>query len=157
MGQNDNEAGYYKIPALSQGTTLSDQAWQHFNDDDFTCPIAYECRQRLRYKVPMWRFRYFGDWDNLRLYPTSGAYHGSDLQMVFGGSVDVTGLSETTPQTKLQAGMMRAWATFADNPVTGLDRLGWPRFDPGSKSDLSIRPSAMVIAIEKVLIGSKKD
>ena len=78
----------------------------------------------------MWRFRYFGDWDNLRLYPTSGAYHGSDLEMIFGASQDVSGLPKSAAQRQLQATMMHAWAAFADNPQSGLEKLGWPRYDP---------------------------
>lgn len=56
-----------------------------------------------------WRFRYFGDWDNLRLYDSgmevvggvemevqgSGAYHGSDVEMVFGNTVGVSGIEDT--------------------------------------------------------------
>jgi len=84
-------------------------------------------QNRAKAGVPIWRFRYFGDWDNLRLYPTSGAYHGSDLEMIFGASEDVSGLPESAPEMEMQALMQRTWAVFADDPVKGLEReMGWP-------------------------------
>jgi len=130
-GNNDNEAGYYKIAAYAQGNILTDAQWDKFNLEDFTCPTATEATNRAKFGVPMWRFRYFGDWDNLRLYPTSGAYHGSDLEMIFGASEDVSGLPESVPERLLQAVMMHAWAAFADDPTAGLEhKIGWPKYDP---------------------------
>jgi hypothetical protein len=28
---------------------------------------------------------------------------------------------------------MHAWATFADNPESGLEKLGWPKYDPNGE------------------------
>jgi cholinesterase len=99
-GNNDNEASYYKIPAYAQNVTLNASSWDEFNLEDFTCPTSTESNNCAVYGVPTWRFRYFGDWDNLRLYtnPCSGAYHGSDLEMVLGVSQDVSGLPESDPE-----------------------------------------------------------
>ena len=133
-GNNDNEAGYYKIPAYAQNVTLNASSWDEFNLEDFTCPTSTESDNRAAHGVPTWRFRYFADWDNLRLYtnPSSGAYHGSDLEMVLGVSQDVSGLPESGPEMQLQAYMMRAWATFADDPVNGLTKeIGWPTYNSG--------------------------
>ena len=133
-GNNNYEAGYYKIAAYGAGTVLTDAQWDTFILEDFTCPIASEMRNRTKAGVPAWRFRYFGDWDNLKLYPGSGAYHGSDLEMVFGASQDVTGLPESTPEMQMQNLFMKAWAAFAEDPVNGLvDVLGWPKYDHNGK------------------------
>lgn len=129
-GENDNEAGYYKLPAFAQGRILSDKEWSDFNLEAFTCPTAKVADSHAKRGIPMWRFRYMADWDNLRLYPTSGAYHGSDVSMIFGSSVAVSGLPESGQQKKLQALMMKAWAAFGDDPVTGLQtKIGWPKYD----------------------------
>ena len=136
MGHNNNEAGYYKIPAFSQGTTLSAEQWQQFNDGSFTCPIAFAAQHRAFYNIPTWRYRYYGDWQNLRLYGPSkgngneggsGAYHGADVEMVFGGSEDVSGLPKSEEQRRMERVMMKAWADFARDPRTGLE---WPVYDP---------------------------
>ena len=35
------------------------------------------------------------------------------------------------PEQMVSAYLMKAWATFADDPQNGLsERLGWPRYDP---------------------------
>jgi carboxylesterase type B len=133
LGNNDNEAGYYKISAYGQGKILNDSAWDAFNLQDFTCATSLSARFRANHSVPTWRFRYFGDWDNLRLYPTSGAYHGSDLEMVFGASQDVSGLPESGPEMLTQDVIMRAWAAFAMDPEGGVESvIGWPVYDPDS-------------------------
>ncbi|KAL8897017.1 MAG: hypothetical protein Q9207_007426 [Kuettlingeria erythrocarpa] len=143
LGQNDNEAGWYKIPAFAQGTTLPPYLWQQFNDGSFTCPTSFAARHRAARDVPTWRFRYFGDWDNLRLYGLSagngnengsGAYHGSDVEMVIGGSEEVSGLPDSREERKMQMVMMKAWAAFAGDPRGGLTGLGWPRYDPDTES-----------------------
>lgn len=110
---------------------MKDSQWEDFNREDFTCPTALEAANRVKYGVPMYRFRYFGDWNNLRLYPTSGAYHGSDLEMVFGASKDVSGLPDSKKERQMQATMMKAWAAFAQDPAKGLhEKMKWPRYNP---------------------------
>ena len=84
LGNNHNEQGYYIIPAYGRGinTTLAQQS--QFLLESFTCPNAFEARARAAHGVPVWLYRYFGDWPNTQLYPTSGAYHGTEMQMLFG-------------------------------------------------------------------------
>lgn len=132
-GENDNEAGYYKIPAFAQGRIPTDDQWKAFNLEAFTCPTAKVAADRAQYGVPTWRFRYMADWDNLRLYPTSGAYHGSDVAMLFGASEAVSGLPESRQQEKLKILMMKAWAAFGDDPAMGLQtKMRWPKYDSSS-------------------------
>lgn len=114
----------------AQGTNLTDAEWNAFNVETFTCPTAEEATNRIRAGVPTWRFRYFADWNNTRLYPTSGAYHGVDMHMVFGNSELVSGLPESAPQKQLKRTMQHAWATFVRDPSKGLTELGWPQFNP---------------------------
>lgn len=107
---------------------LNESSWDDFNLEDFTCTVSLEARNRAKH-VPTWRFRYFGDWDNLRLYPGSGAYHGSDVEMVFGASQDVSGLPNSHSESLIINMMQKAWAAFVQDPAAGLGRLGWPRYD----------------------------
>ncbi len=109
--------------------------WDLFDLEGFTCATATETTVRARAHVPVWRYRYFGTWPNLELYPGSGTYHGSDLHMVFGGTEDVTGLPDTRPEAATTAYMMYAWASFVNDPVHRLDAvLAWPKFDPQQQS-----------------------
>ncbi|KAL9020023.1 MAG: hypothetical protein Q9185_002711 [Variospora sp. 1 TL-2023] len=143
LGQTNNEAGWYKVPAFSQGTILPAYQWEEFNDGSFTCPVAFAAQQRASFDVPTWRFRYYGDWDNLRLYGPSeasgneegsGAYHGSEVQMVIGASERITGLPKSQEQKKMEMVFMKAWAAFARDPRKGLRKLGWPEYDPDTQS-----------------------
>ncbi|KAK5139307.1 hypothetical protein LTR04_003702, partial [Oleoguttula sp. CCFEE 6159] len=87
-GNLDYEAGYYKLSAYASNRTLTSAQWDLFNLAGFTCPTATETASRVKHGIPTWRYRYFGDWPNLRLYDGSRAYHGSELEMVFGTAED---------------------------------------------------------------------
>ncbi|TKA50094.1 hypothetical protein B0A49_12120, partial [Cryomyces minteri] len=125
-GNLDYEAGFYKLSAYAANKTLTPAQWDSFNLAGFTCPTGVEAANRVKYGVPTWRYRYFGDWPNLRLYPGSGAYHGSELEMVFGTAVDVSGAPNTGAENATSRYMMKAWAAFARSPADGLEDFGWP-------------------------------
>lgn len=138
-GHNDNEAGYYRIPAYgnSNGTVVPTNAEvTAFHLESFTCPVAHQAAARRAHEIPTWVYRYFADWENTRLYPGSGAYHGVDLHMVFGASEIVSGgLAPSAEQRALTEVVQRAWYTFAQDPWAGLARhMGWPQWEPGHES-----------------------
>lgn len=134
-GNNNNEAGFYRIPAYGKGVVPTQAQVDAFHLQSFTCPIAYQANAREDHGVPAWVWRYFGDWENTRLYPTSGAYHGSDLEMIFGASGDVSGIPPVEDQEKLTAIMQRAWYEFSNDPWHGLTKeMGWPKYDESKDS-----------------------
>ncbi|KAJ4348810.1 uncharacterized protein N0V89_010188 [Didymosphaeria variabile] len=137
-GHNDHEQGYYVIPAYAQGRNVTEEQAAQFLLESFVCPTSYEARNRIKAKVPTWVYRYFGDWPNTRLYPTAGAYHGTELHMILGGSEDASGLPQTAAQKKTVKLFQRALAAFVEDPKKGLERLGWPKFDPERKSWVEI-------------------
>ncbi|KAK5954473.1 hypothetical protein OHC33_004195 [Knufia fluminis] len=142
LGNNDYEQGYYKIPAYAAGTKATEAQGDQFLLESFTCPNAFEAQNRKEHGVPVWLFRYFCDLDNTWLYPDSEfspggsqAYHGSDLQMIFGASEDVSGLPTTEEQREVTGLMQKAWAAFAEDPAKGLESvMGWPKFDEEKES-----------------------
>ena len=80
--------------------------------------------------VPAWVYRYMADWDNIRLYNGSGAWHTSELYMVFGTSEDATGIPPTEDEKTISRLFQKAWVAFANYPEQGLtNQLGWPKFD----------------------------
>lgn len=94
----------------------------------------FAAETRRKYDVPVWQYRYFGDWDNVRLYDDSGAYHGTESQMIFGNDDVVSGIPSSRAQDKTTRIVQRAWAKFAADPAEGLSRLGWPEYDPEEES-----------------------
>ncbi|KAK3321687.1 cholinesterase precursor [Apodospora peruviana] len=146
FGNTDNENAYYQIPAYAQGVIPTVAQVESFLLESFTCPVAYQAAARRDHGVASYAYRYFADWNNTRLYPTSGAYHGVDLHMIFGASADVSGLSASADQNQLTRLMQKAWFEFCNDPHSGLAKLGWPQFDPGARTlvQLGLNNSATV-------------
>lgn len=132
-GNTDNEAGFYAVPVYPKVIPTQEQD-DAFNLESFTCAVAKQVEARREFCTPAWAFRYMGDWNNTRLYPTSGAYHGSDMHMLFGNSAAVSGLPTSEAERELTKLMQQAWFAFLDNPRTGLSDFGWPEFDPNEKT-----------------------
>ena len=130
MGNNNYEAGFYKLAAFATKKNLTAAQWDAFNLAGFTCPSGREAAARATNGVPVWRYRYFGDWPNLRLYPGSGADHGSDLSLIFGTTLDVSGEPDSPTEAATARYMMNAWASFARDPANGLRAFGWPVYNP---------------------------
>ncbi|PGG96559.1 hypothetical protein AJ79_09539 [Helicocarpus griseus UAMH5409] len=129
IGNADYEAGYYRVSAFAAGVNLTDAEWDQFNLAGFTCAGARAASHRAEYDVPVWRYRYYGEWPNTILYPGSGAYHGTDVGQVFGTAEDASGgVENTEDEQKVSRYMMHAWALFARDPRHGLHWLGWPRY-----------------------------
>lgn len=93
-----------------------------------TCPGAAASAARVNYGVPVWRTRYFGEWPNLNPLSWLGAYHSSDIPMIFGTS-DLRG-PDTAAEAATSKYYQTAWATFAKDPVGGLVKYGWPTYSP---------------------------
>lgn len=131
-----HESGFYRISALAQGRSPPESDWEQFELESFTCATAAETFWRSRVGVPTYRARYMADWDNLRLFdpPSSGAYHGVEVNMITGNSESVSGIGPSPPEAQLTHTMQEAWAAFAADPVRGLGRLGWPQYDAGGES-----------------------
>jgi hypothetical protein len=125
----DNEAGMFR---MLRNLSLPDI---HRLNLCFTCTALYSARARLQHNVPVYRYRYFGDWDNIRTHSEAGAFHGSELGMVFGTPKAHEHLIPSSPeQLKVEKLMMSAWAGFARDPVGYLKGLGWPLYRQGEKT-----------------------
>ncbi|KAE9367006.1 cholinesterase [Stipitochalara longipes BDJ] len=136
IGNNDHESGFYNISAFATGKSFNATQSNLFDLEAFTCATAIEAAARVAEGVPVWRYRYFGDFANLQLYPGSGTYHGAELDMVFGTAQDVSGLPNSAVENATIAYFQKAWAAFASNPTTGLSKLGWPTYKNSSASTL---------------------
>lgn len=110
----------------------------------FQCPAADSASLRVKAGVPTFRAVYYGNWDDVNSgYPELAAYHGSEIEMVW-GSAGPTPVGVATnvfkgPATVAVPGeetatisfFMNAWTTFAKDPVNGLpSQVNWPRYDP---------------------------
>lgn len=110
----------------------------------FGCPSQTSANERKNSGVKAWRYRYFGNWPNQNVSSNGdpGAYHGSELGMVWGTTNAMSDVPDTSSQAKLSKLMMHAWATFAKDPEGGLSKLGWPLYD---ETGMSYFPSIIRI------------
>ncbi|KAH7397157.1 Alpha/Beta hydrolase protein [Pyrenochaeta sp. MPI-SDFR-AT-0127] len=138
--ENDHESGFYRISALAQGRSPSESEWTSFEQTTFTCPKAFEAHGRAKLSIPNYRARYMADWRNLRLFddPSSGAYHGVEINMITGNSEVVSGITPEAEQVKLTKKMQDAWAAFARDPVNGLDVFGWPKYEVDKETQIKL-------------------
>lgn len=84
-------------------------------------------------KIPTWRYYFNATILNLQPegYPTLGAFHGAELDIVWGTYPVV---NATDQEVALSAFMQTAWATFAKDPKSG---PGWKASDGTSGDELA--------------------
>lgn len=138
IGNTDYEGGFYATMAAVAGTPYGRTFWEGFSNAVFNCPASNRANVSVKAGLPTWRYRYFGDWPDLRLTtePDSGAYHGSEISVLFGNlPPEGNGVPAATDEEIAFGRYMRAaWAAFAKDPHRGLRKYGWPTYKPGKKT-----------------------
>jgi cholinesterase len=135
LGNNDNEAGLFRVVAILEGQDLPQAFWDAYNFKNFFCPCAARANVSVYNQVPTWRYRWFGVFPNTNLttYPDSGAYHTSEIPIVFNTPAAGKGIVIDTAQEQAVMNYTRgAWAAFAKDPINGLNSYqgGWPAYNP---------------------------
>lgn len=139
VGSNSNEAAFYALRYARQDQfTLNQTELNEIGYGFYSCPTALDAAVKsaeiAASNPPIYRYEYFGDWPNLRLFPGSGAYHTSETSMVFGTMEDLSGQPNTDLQVLVSRYMQHVWATFARDPVDGLSNLGWPTYNASAET-----------------------
>jgi cholinesterase len=139
LGNNDNEAGIFRIMDILRDESFNQSYWDTYNLNRFVCPCATRANISISNNITTWRYRWFGVFPNTNLttYPNSGAYHGSEIPIIFntpptGGHVP----NDTASELTLMKYMSGAWAAFAKDPMNGLSTYqgGWPAYDPSTST-----------------------
>lgn len=134
-GNNDFEAGAY-IPVYAlHGVAFDHQHWVDLTDNEFACPAGARANVSASHALPIWRYRWFGNFPNTRLYtnPDSGAWHCSEIPFIWGTLPSGPGIPPyTEAEISISKYMQGAWAAFAKSPTDGLTKYrgGWPQFTP---------------------------
>jgi carboxylesterase type B len=137
IGYDDRESGMFDITSRMSGVTLPQAYWDVFDLQGFFCPAAIRANASVYNDVPVWRYRYFGVFENMQLSSTidAGAWHGVEINQIFDTVPKGEGIpASTKAEVALGKYMRRAWATFAKDPARGLKLYGWPQFDPAKKT-----------------------
>lgn len=136
VGNNANEIALFMV-ILNRDSALSSPIFSAVNGV-FSCPSGTAAQARTNAGVKAYRYLYAGEWPNQDIAPKAGAWHGSEIGMVFGsieyqqqffGNMIGQKISypNTDAQKILEKKMMGAWAAFAKDPDNGL--AGWPTYD----------------------------
>jgi carboxylesterase type B len=86
------------------------------------CQVALEVKNRNRGNLPTYRYRYAGNFSNVSPLPWFGAYHSSELPLVFGTHYEYGGPS-TSFEWDVSYAMEALWLSFAEDPTQGPVRL----------------------------------
>jgi carboxylesterase type B len=133
LGNNDNENGIFRVGAILHNQPEPQAYWDKDNLQQFACPCAARGNVSVYNSVPTWRYHWFGVFPNTNLttYPDSGAYHGSEIPIIFNTSPAGNGiLPNTARELEVMNYTRGAWVAFAKDPVNGPKAYGWPEYDP---------------------------
>jgi cholinesterase len=137
IGNTFNEAGLFKVFAKAGGDNISESEWGVFNQGIFQCPTSTAASYRVRNGVDVFRYLYFGVFPNLVLThdPPSGAYHTSDIPIVFNTAANASGVPDTYTEQLVESSLQNIWAEFAKDPQNALqdEKYSFPEYNSRSK------------------------
>ncbi|KAF2258223.1 alpha/beta-hydrolase [Lojkania enalia] len=130
IGNTNNEYASLYSPFTLEGPNQTEI--HELSKTVFECPAAIASAARVQLGILTWRYWYFGIFPNLNPLPWLGAYHSSEIPIVFGTS-NFSG-QDTEVEIGLSKYMQGAWAAFAKDPEHGLEEYGWPQYDVGGQT-----------------------
>jgi carboxylesterase type B len=108
---------------------------QIFTESVFQCPQAAMVNDSAFTRIPTWRYYFNASFTNTQFAPNLGAYHSSEIGIVFRTFPNV---DTTTQEYALTQYMQNVWARFAKNPQGG---PGWDAVDVGIATDILVGPN----------------
>lgn len=99
----------------------------------FQCPADLTARNRHAAGAETFRYFYSGNFSNIAPRPWEGAYHSSELPLIFGTS-GIARAPSTAFEIKLSEKLQDLYLAFASDPINGLKSQGWPAYEPGGQA-----------------------
>ncbi|KAF7187547.1 Cholinesterase [Pseudocercospora fuligena] len=123
------------VPFAPEG--VNETLAKQLGDFYFHCPTAYTTKLRQQAGLKTYRYVYSGNFSNNSPLPWMGAFHGSDLPMVFGTHEDFEngGGHSTLFEYETAIAMQDMLLAFMIDPQSGLERKGWPSMNSGLALD----------------------
>ncbi|CEL11388.1 hypothetical protein ASPCAL14490 [Aspergillus calidoustus] len=125
MGSNERESSV-NYPLNSTIDQVDHGVVSLLTQIPFQCPTARSSIWRVQSGVPVWRYIYHGNWTNISPAPFLGAYHSSELPMIF-GTYYKAGSPPTPEQIKASEYIQGAWVSFARDPESLSTKYNWPK------------------------------
>ncbi|KJZ71169.1 hypothetical protein HIM_09424 [Hirsutella minnesotensis 3608] len=118
-------------------------------DFNFGCPAKIIAEESASVGIPSWRYYFDAGFANTEIFPGSGAYHCSEISLIFG----TFPRNGTNPyQKQLSKTMQKAWADFAKNPTKG---PGWEPTPKVSVFGDGYRPNSRGDGKRRVMVVRK--
>ncbi|KAI1318156.1 Alpha/Beta hydrolase protein [Xylariaceae sp. FL0255] len=125
------DEGTAVVPYVFNGSATATQLPSEYQAiaDAFTmnlrCTTLHDVQLRARIEATSYQFLYDGNFTNISPVPWLGAYHTSELPLIYGTSA-LEGPS-TTFEDQLGWRMQDRYLEFIKDPAGGLKRAGWPQ------------------------------
>ncbi len=87
------------------------------------------CRNRYALNVPTYRYLYAGNFTNISPRPWEGAYHCSELPMIF-GTLGIAHGDSTPFELAVSHSMQDMYLAFITDGPAGLETKGWNVYTP---------------------------
>jgi carboxylesterase type B len=94
----------------------------------FFCPATETIRLRQLTQRPTYRYLYSGNFSNIAPSAWLGAYHSSELPLLFGTFDNFRGQGPVL-ENQTSVAMQDAWVAFAKGGMTGIESTGWQEYD----------------------------
>lgn len=101
----------------------------------FLCPVVKTTQDRYASNTSTFRYLYGGNFSNIAPQWWEGAYHSSDLPLIF-GTYGIARGEGTEFQKEVSEKLQDYWLAFAEDPVNGLPKLGWNEYEPTGEAVL---------------------
>lgn len=132
IGLTTNDGTIFAPYPSNNGTDIDTSIADYFFTSVFLCPAHKTATLRASHNIPTYRFVFAGNFSNISPRPWMGAYHSSELPLLFGTHGNFRGAS-TQYQNAVSEAMQDAWRAFADDPWGGLEKLDWPQYHDGQE------------------------
>jgi acetylcholinesterase len=142
IGTNANEGVSFCVPFQPSGPNQTEA--DAITNGLFLCPTVQTTRERYAANATTFRYLYAGNFSNIAPRAWEGAYHSSDLPLVFGTYNMVRG-NATAFQKQVSEKMQDFWFAFAKDPVKGLPKLGWQEYQGGTGEAALIAYDGVVV------------
>lgn len=141
IGTNEHE-----LNALEPESPKQDEA----ANEGFLCPAAETSQLREAHGLTTYRYRYDGNFTDISPPAFTGAYHASELPLIFGTAGKFHGPA-TSYENVVGATLQDLWLDFARDPQNGLRSVSWESFGAGKAVLLGGEDAALkVIDIQEL-------
>ncbi|KAK2772240.1 hypothetical protein FQN53_004676 [Emmonsiellopsis sp. PD_33] len=152
VGSNNNEVGLFTLLAcVSKGEEDCNSRAPPIAFP-LSCGAADAAESRIDHGVKAWRYQYAATWPNSEI-GVVGAYHAAELGVVF-GTTELYPEPDTPEGVAFGKELRTAWTSFAKDPEGGLDKLGWPVYNP--KSQYKCFPPSRKKGVSELLWVNKR-